>query len=137
MIRRPPRSTLFPYTTLFRSLVVRLAARGVTASVGVCATRLEAVDGRWTGRILGEAMFGEAKARRVRQLAHEEGFELGECYAYGDTAGDRRMLEAVGRPTAVNPGSDLERIARREGWPVVCWTGETKGLVERARSIQR
>src|SRR3712207_8767202 len=29
MIRRPPRSTLFPYTTLFRSLVRELAA-GVT-----------------------------------------------------------------------------------------------------------
>src|SRR5438132_9218669 len=33
MIRRPPRSTLFPYTTLFRSLVLldhlRLSARGV------------------------------------------------------------------------------------------------------------
>src|SRR3712207_8509236 len=27
MIRRPPRSTLFPYTTLFRSAVVRAAAR--------------------------------------------------------------------------------------------------------------
>src|SRR3712207_8671314 len=27
MIRRPPRSTLFPYTTLFRSLVNRLRAR--------------------------------------------------------------------------------------------------------------
>src|SRR3712207_7807686 len=27
MIRRPPRSTLFPYTTLFRSHRVRLAAR--------------------------------------------------------------------------------------------------------------
>src|SRR3712207_8799011 len=26
MIRRPPRSTLFPYTTLFRSLVVAAAA---------------------------------------------------------------------------------------------------------------
>src|SRR2546427_8564600 len=26
MIRRPPRSTLFPYTTLFRSLVVTLGA---------------------------------------------------------------------------------------------------------------
>src|SRR3712207_8907349 len=26
MIRRPPRSTLFPYTTLFRSQVIRLAA---------------------------------------------------------------------------------------------------------------
>src|SRR2546425_7140621 len=29
MIRRPPRSTLFPYTTLFRSDVVRVAAARV------------------------------------------------------------------------------------------------------------
>src|SRR2546430_8324926 len=29
MIRRPPRSTLFPYTTLFRSGVARLASFGV------------------------------------------------------------------------------------------------------------
>src|SRR2546426_4928736 len=29
MIRRPPRSTLFPYTTLFRSLVERLAVEPV------------------------------------------------------------------------------------------------------------
>src|SRR2546430_10947630 len=28
MIRRPPRSTLFPYTTLFRSLVENVDARG-------------------------------------------------------------------------------------------------------------
>src|SRR5947207_9370551 len=27
MIRRPPRSTLFPYTTLFRSIVARQVAR--------------------------------------------------------------------------------------------------------------
>src|SRR3712207_7407639 len=27
MIRRPPRSTLFPYTTLFRSIKLRLAGR--------------------------------------------------------------------------------------------------------------
>src|SRR5258708_25283295 len=38
MIRRPPRSTLFPYTTLFRSLVrylfaTRLTSAGVTARV--------------------------------------------------------------------------------------------------------
>src|SRR2546429_5112414 len=31
MIRRPPRSTLFPYTTLFRSLERRLAAQGRAA----------------------------------------------------------------------------------------------------------
>src|SRR3712207_9040521 len=28
MIRRPPRSTLFPYTTLFRSDATRMAAKG-------------------------------------------------------------------------------------------------------------
>ena len=31
MIRRPPRSTLFPYTTLFRSVGIRLDDRLVTA----------------------------------------------------------------------------------------------------------
>src|SRR2546430_6259490 len=37
MIRRPPRSTLFPYTTLFRStLEVFRAARGEHTNVGVC-----------------------------------------------------------------------------------------------------
>src|SRR3712207_8550914 len=33
MIRRPPRSTLFPYTTLFRSLTV-LHYKGIPALVG-------------------------------------------------------------------------------------------------------
>src|SRR5256885_8845448 len=36
MIRRPPRSTLFPYTTLFRSVLVREAPDGtVRASTGM------------------------------------------------------------------------------------------------------
>src|SRR3712207_8286287 len=35
MIRRPPRSTLFPYTTLFRSVRQTPCAR----SLAVCATR--------------------------------------------------------------------------------------------------
>src|SRR2546427_4844384 len=40
MIRRPPRSTLFPYTTLFRSQLTEetreLAARGVVAYSAIC-----------------------------------------------------------------------------------------------------
>src|SRR2546430_6067953 len=35
MIRRPPRSTLFPYTTLFRSLVGVLRAGAVEPAVAV------------------------------------------------------------------------------------------------------
>src|SRR5256885_10238396 len=34
MIRRPPRSTLFPYTTLFRSAVFRESRRSAHASMG-------------------------------------------------------------------------------------------------------
>src|SRR5256886_11585738 len=39
MIRRPPRSTLFPYTTLFRSVPVRNAQFGTTSkknTEGIC-----------------------------------------------------------------------------------------------------
>src|SRR2546427_9310258 len=39
MIRRPPRSTLFPYTTLFRSLVHRSLA-GLPRFAGQLATRV-------------------------------------------------------------------------------------------------
>jgi HAD superfamily hydrolase (TIGR01490 family) len=103
------------------ALVVRLAVRGVQAKVGVSATQLEAVDGRWTGRIVGEAMFGEAKARAVRKIAARQGFELRKCYAYGDSANDRWMLGAVGRATVVNPSEELERVAGLAGWPVMRW----------------
>src|SRR2546427_3333179 len=37
MIRRPPRSTLFPYTTLFRSIVALLRERGSKVSLAFCA----------------------------------------------------------------------------------------------------
>src|SRR5262245_63443638 len=33
MLRRPPRSTLFPYTTLFRSLVIGAGAAGMYAAI--------------------------------------------------------------------------------------------------------
>ncbi len=111
------------------ALVVRLAVRGITASVAVCATRLEQRGGRWTGRILGDAMFGEAKARAVAQLARCKGFDLTECYAYGDSLSDRSMLEAVGRPAAVNPSSRMERLARQRGWDVFTWR-EKKDLTQ-------
>src|SRR3712207_7179999 len=43
MIRRPPRSTLFPYTTLFRSLGQDLVARGAADAVDVGQPDLDAL----------------------------------------------------------------------------------------------
>jgi HAD superfamily hydrolase (TIGR01490 family) len=108
------------------ALVVRLAVRGIAASVAVCATRLEESGGLWTGRIAGDAMFGEAKGRAVREMAAEKGFDLAQCYAYGDSVSDRWMLEAVGRPVAVNASWRLKTLAFRKSWPVLTWATEKK-----------
>src|SRR3712207_8640424 len=43
MIRRPPRSTLFPYTTLFRSIVALAALRNAARLVGKDLTALRIV----------------------------------------------------------------------------------------------
>src|SRR3712207_6861746 len=45
MIRRPPRSTLFPYTTLFRSLAVAAHARRGRHSHGTAFAFLDAPGG--------------------------------------------------------------------------------------------
>jgi hypothetical protein len=41
------------------------------------------------------------------------------------------MLEAVGHPVAVNPDAKLERHARRNGWPIVIFSQQTKSVVRR------
>jgi HAD superfamily hydrolase (TIGR01490 family) len=110
------------------ALTLRLLVRGITASIGVCSTRLEQTQNRWTGRVEGEAMFAEAKARAIGRIAAQIGFDLSRCYAYGDTANDRWMLGAVGRPTAVNPSRELERIAQLRSWPIMHWKEQTIAL---------
>jgi HAD superfamily hydrolase (TIGR01490 family) len=104
------------------ALTLKLASRGVSPSVGFCATRLEQIDGRWTGRIVGNAVFGEAKAAAIRRIALAEGFDLRRCYAYGNRSSDRWMLSVVGRAAAVNPSGDLVRTALLHDWPVLRWT---------------
>jgi HAD superfamily hydrolase (TIGR01490 family) len=119
-----------------RILEAELAARGIAGAIRVCATRLEEVDGTSTGRILGEAMFGEAKARAAKRLAEEMRLDLTRCYAYGDSTSDRWLMEAVGKPAAVNPSNDLADIARKQNWPVLHWNKE-KELTQRTQSSQK
>src|SRR3712207_8436140 len=49
MIRRPPRSTLFPYTTLFRSVLVGLVAGTLVAWALGDATFAAVADSSWVG----------------------------------------------------------------------------------------
>jgi phosphoserine phosphatase len=117
--------TLEPLATAAaRALETELADRGIVAGIRVRATNLEESEGRWTGRILGEAMFGKAKARAILKLAEEMSLDLSRSWAYGDSAQDRSVLAAVGNPSAVNPAAKLARIASKQGWPVLHWCGE-------------
>jgi HAD superfamily hydrolase (TIGR01490 family) len=88
---------------------------GLTGALGTVA---EVVDGRFTGRLVGELMHGEAKAQAVRALAEREGLDLSRCTAYSDSTNDLPMLTEVGNAVAVNPDSELRAVARSRGWPV-------------------
>jgi phosphoserine phosphatase len=55
----------------------------------------------------------------MRELAAAEGIDLAESWAYSDSASDLPMLRAVGHPVAVNPDTELARVAREEGWDVM------------------
>src|SRR5258708_24139152 len=61
MIRRPPRSTLFPYTTLFRSATRSLWSSGNQGDDGSCACGLGGrhQDSAWADR------FADTEPRRL------------------------------------------------------------------------
>jgi HAD superfamily hydrolase (TIGR01490 family) len=115
-----------------RTLEDELAAREITLTIRVLATRLGAIDGKWTGRILGEAVFGEAKARAAKRLAEELRLDLERCSAYSDRLNDRWLLAAVGKPAAVNPSKRLASLALSHGWPMLSWE-EKEQLPQRRR----
>src|SRR2546422_4411038 len=103
MIRRPPRSTLFPYTTLFRSHpAMQRGLRYLYAQ----QEKEGSWFGRWgvnhvygTGAVLpglaaaGEAMDGLAVRRSVRWLSERQNADGG----WGETCASYVDVEARGR----------------------------------------
>src|SRR2546422_10720173 len=115
MIRRPPRSTLFPYTTLFRSIVsadgyiltnthvvaggarvtvklydkreFRAKVAGTDPNTDVAVIRIDA-------QTLPPVSFGNSDSTRVGEWALAVGNPLGEQFAFTVTAG---IISAKGR----------------------------------------
>lgn len=56
------------------------------------ANRLEIVDGRFTGRVLGDIVDAEAKADALAEWATASGIPLARTIAAGDGANDLKML---------------------------------------------
>src|SRR2546430_10487420 len=103
MIRRPPRSTLFPYTTLFRSreavLVALRAGRlrpGLSLQsrwlIGAArdAGRVGCIRGGWSGRAVQGALLHRCDRRAARPAAAPDRPRRQEPDADFDGAGDAR-----------------------------------------------
>ncbi len=86
---------------------------------GAVGSVAEVVDGHYTGRAGGPFTYREGKAEAIRDLAAREGIDLAASWAYSDSESDLPMLRLVGNPVAVNPDTELGRIARAEGWEVL------------------
>src|SRR3712207_8323046 len=69
MIRRPPRSTLFPYTTLFRSdgraFVLLIGSVFAATTVRIFVVRVRAFRVLVRARGVGVRLFGDRKSTRL------------------------------------------------------------------------
>jgi HAD superfamily hydrolase (TIGR01490 family) len=102
-------------------MIIDRLARMVGAD-GAVATRLvPPIDGRLSGRIESEMVYGAAKLAAMRRYADERFNDWVIDTAYGDHESDQFLLAAAERAVVVNPDQRLETIARRSGWQVVRW----------------
>ena len=77
----------------------------------VRANRLEVVDGRLTGRVVGDVVDRAGKAAALREFAALEGLPLARTVAIGDGANDLDMLAVAGLGVAFNAKPMVRRQA--------------------------
>jgi phosphoserine phosphatase len=75
------------------------------------ANELEIVDGKLTGRLLGDIVDRPGKARALRRFADSFGVPHAQCVAVGDGANDIDMLSAAGLGVAFNAKPALREVA--------------------------
>ncbi len=89
---------------------------GLTGALG---TRVQALDGVFTGALDGHVLHGDEKAAVARQHARERDADLLDCWAYSDSSNDIPLLSLVGNRVVVNPDAKLQSHARQHGWTVL------------------
>lgn len=89
---------------------------GLTGALG---TRVEAVDGVYTGRLIGSVLHAHHKAVAAKELAEGMDADLEASWAYSDSRNDIPLLELVGNRVAVNPDAGLARYAAEKRWPTL------------------
>jgi phosphoserine phosphatase len=75
------------------------------------ANQLEIVDGKLTGRVVGDIVDRAGKAAALRRFAAKFGVPLAQCVAIGDGANDIDMLTTAGLGVAFNAKPALREVA--------------------------
>src|SRR3712207_9351028 len=145
MIRRPPRSTLFPYTTLFRSghpgaLPRRTprardgAARDRDAEGGRAGMRICFVSRRYWPAVSGMSVYAENLLRELVALGHE----VTLVSQYRDDEAGTRVYGGAPPPADREPtGVEVVALPSR-GEPVVpaVWGGDIDEIERTALGLQ-
>lgn len=126
------------HTVVLASSATRYQVEPLARELGiehVRFTRLEVKDGVLTGKPAGPLLWGEAKARAIRDLAAARDVDLDASFAYSNGYEDLPLLEAVGRPRPLNPEPRLAQEAARRGWPTRSFRGRGRpGLLDVGRT---
>ena len=102
----------------------------------VLCTKLEVLDGQFSGGIIRPTCYGPGKASAVHALQAEHGLDLERSYFYTDSHEDMPLLEIVGNPRPLNPNSRLSAIAAARGWPTRRFTSRgTPGVADVVRTV--
>jgi len=86
----------------------------LAANMGIdhaVANRLEVVDGKCTGRVIGKIIDRQGKADALVRIAAEEGIPVDQVVAVGDGANDLDMLNIAGLGVAFNAKALVQEAA--------------------------
>ncbi len=103
----------------------------------VAANELEVIDGKLTGRVIGQVIDRPGKAKALRDFAQQVGVPMEQTVAVGDGANDIDMLAAAGLGVAFNAKPALREVADASlSYPyldtVLFILGVTRGEIEAA-----
>ena len=106
----------------------------------VAANELEVVDGKLTGRVVGQIVDRAGKAKALRDFADQVGVPMAQTVAVGDGANDIDMLAAAGLGVAFNAKPALREVADASlSHPyldtVLFLLGVTRGEIEAADAL--
>lgn len=84
-------------------------------------TRLEAVNGIYTGHPVGTPCFGPGKVTAMKEYCEKNNSNPEDAWYYGDSESDIPVLASVGHPVCINPGRRLRKKAREKKWQIYEW----------------